>query len=83
MTGVTRQRVTRRCGATQVVHGIALAVSDCEFWVLLGRSGCGTSTILRMIAGLEVTTGGALRIGHGDGTRDDPGQRGVAMVFQT
>ncbi|MDQ6612611.1 MAG: sn-glycerol-3-phosphate ABC transporter ATP-binding protein UgpC [Gemmatimonadota bacterium] len=65
------------------VHNIDLHVADGEFVVLVGPSGCGKSTILRMIAGLEVISDGELSIG---GTRVNdlaPGERDIAMVFQT
>jgi lactose/L-arabinose transport system ATP-binding protein len=83
MTGVTLQKVVKKYGETQVIHGVVLDVQDGEFCVFVGPSGCGKSTLLRMIAGLEETTGGAIRIGDRDVTRADPSERGVAMVFQT
>ncbi|MDZ7909254.1 MAG: ATP-binding cassette domain-containing protein [Gemmobacter sp.] len=51
--------------------------------VFLGPSGCGKSTMLRMIAGLEEVTAGRITIGGTDVTHLHPGQRGVAMVFQS
>jgi ABC-type nitrate/sulfonate/bicarbonate transport system ATPase subunit len=49
----------------------------------VGPSGYGKSTLLRMIAGLEETSEGQIRIGARDVTRMDPAEQGVAMVFQT
>ena len=83
MSGVTLERVIKRYGETQVIHGVDLEVKDGEFCVFVGPSGCGKSTLLRMVAGLEETTEGAIRIGARDVTRADPSERGVAMVFQT
>ena len=83
MTGVTLNKVTKKYGDVQVIHGVDLVVEDGEFCVFVGPSGCGKSTLLRMVAGLEETTGGAIRIGTRDVTRADPSERGVAMVFQT
>jgi lactose/L-arabinose transport system ATP-binding protein len=83
MTGVTLEKVVKRYGDVQVIHGVDLKVEDGEFCVFVGPSGCGKSTLLRMIAGLEETTGGMMRIGARDVTRVDPSERGVAMVFQT
>ena len=83
MTGVTLENVTKRYGETQVIHGIDLGIEDGEFCVFVGPSGCGKSTLLRMVAGLEETTEGTIRIGERDVTREDPAERGVAMVFQT
>jgi lactose/L-arabinose transport system ATP-binding protein len=83
MTGVTLNKVVKKYGETQVIHGVNLEIDDGEFCVFVGPSGCGKSTLLRMVAGLEETTGGAIRIGNRDVTKLDPSERGVAMVFQT
>jgi len=83
MAGVTLNKVIKRYGDVQVIHGIDLEIKDGEFCVFVGPSGCGKSTLLRMVAGLEETTEGAMHIGSKDVTRMDPSQRGVAMVFQT
>ena len=83
MSGVTISNITKKYGEVQVIHGIDLEIKDGEFCVFVGPSGCGKSTLLRMVAGLEDTTGGAISIGARDVTREDPAQRGVAMVFQT
>jgi lactose/L-arabinose transport system ATP-binding protein len=83
MTGVTLDKVTKRFGDVQVIHGVDLKVEDGEFCVFVGPSGCGKSTLLRMVAGLEDTSGGTIQIGTRDVTTADPSERGVAMVFQT
>ena len=83
MSGVTLSNITKKYGEVQVIHGIDLEIKDGEFCVFVGPSGCGKSTLLRMVAGLEDATGGAISIGARDVTREDPAQRGVAMVFQT
>ncbi len=83
MAGVTLNKVIKRYGDVQVIHGIDLEIKDGEFCVFVGPSGCGKSTLLRMVAGLEETTEGMMHIGDRDVTRMDPAQRGVAMVFQT
>ncbi|MSU88901.1 sn-glycerol-3-phosphate ABC transporter ATP-binding protein UgpC [Rhodobacteraceae bacterium 2CG4] len=83
MTGVTLNKVIKRYGDTQVIHGIDLDIADGEFCVFVGPSGCGKSTLLRMVAGLEETTDGRVSIGARDVTHEDPAERGVAMVFQT
>jgi ABC-type sugar transport system ATPase subunit len=67
---------------SDAVKGISFTVEKGEFIVLVGPSGCGKSTTLRMIAGLEETTGGDILI---DGKRVNdlpPKERNVAMVFQ-
>lgn len=65
------------------VKDISLTVEDGEFLSLLGPSGCGKSTVLRMIAGLETPTQGHVVIGGKDVTQISPGDRNIAMVFQS
>lgn len=62
---------------------LSLSVEDGEFLTLLGPSGCGKSTTLRLIAGLEQPTRGEVRIGARDVTQLPPGERNIAMVFQS
>ncbi len=83
MSGVTLNKVIKKYGETQVIHGVDLQIEDGEFCVFVGPSGCGKSTLLRMVAGLEETTDGQITIGARDVTHLDPADRGVAMVFQT
>ncbi len=65
------------------VKDITLEVNDGEFLTLLGPSGCGKSTLLRMIAGLDQPTSGKVILGNQDVTTIPPGQRNIAMVFQS
>ncbi|MBL1174770.1 ABC transporter ATP-binding protein [Pantanalinema sp. GBBB05] len=65
------------------VKDVSLTVEDGEVLTLLGPSGCGKSTVLRMIAGLETPTRGQILIGDRDVTFTRPGDRNVAMVFQS
>lgn len=65
------------------VKDISLDVSEGEFLTLLGPSGCGKSTTLRLIAGLEQPTRGEIRIGDRNVTYLRPGDRDIAMVFQS
>jgi multiple sugar transport system ATP-binding protein len=67
---------------TRAVNGIDLAIDEGEFIVLLGPSGCGKTTSLRMVAGLELPTGGRIRLAGNDVTHLRPSQRDVGMVFQ-
>ena len=83
MSGVTLEKVIKRYGDVQVIHGVDLEINDGEFCVFVGPSGCGKSTLIRMVAGLEEPTDGKINIGTRDVTRLDPAERGVAMVFQT
>jgi multiple sugar transport system ATP-binding protein len=66
----------------RAVDDLSLTIADGEFFALLGPSGCGTTTLLRTIAGLERASAGTVSIGEADVTRDEPGRRRVAMVFQ-
>lgn len=65
------------------VKDVSLTINDEEFLTLLGPSGCGKSTVLRMIAGLEQPTRGRIFIGDRDVTTERPGDRNIAMVFQS
>jgi multiple sugar transport system ATP-binding protein len=78
-----RGLVKRFADGTDAVKGIDLEVGDGEFLTLLGPSGCGKTTTLRLIAGLEEPSEGAVWIGGRDVTHADPGDRDVAMVFQS
>jgi multiple sugar transport system ATP-binding protein len=65
------------------VRDLNLEIADGEFIVLVGPSGCGKSTTLRMVAGLEEPTGGEIYIGERLVNRVAPGERDIAMVFQS
>ncbi|MCP4316320.1 MAG: ABC transporter ATP-binding protein [Hyphomicrobiales bacterium] len=75
--------IRKSYGSLEVVKGLNLDIAEGEFLVLLGESGCGKSTALRMIAGLETITQGSLMIGDRDVTEVLPKYRNVAMVFQS
>jgi multiple sugar transport system ATP-binding protein len=83
MATVQLQKLVKRYGNVEVVHGIDLDIADREFIALVGPSGCGKSTTLRMIAGLEDVSGGEIRIG-GEVVNDlPPRARNISMVFQS
>ncbi len=65
------------------VKDISLEIDDGEFLTLLGPSGCGKSTLLRLIAGLEPPTRGEVIIGGKNVNQAAPGDRNMAMVFQS
>src|SRR5262249_49757286 len=83
MTVVLKDLEKRYRDGTLAVSGLNLEIGQGEFFTLLGPSGCGKTTTLRMIAGLETPTSGSISIDGRDVTRDDPGDRDVAMVFQS
>ena len=82
MASVEIRDVRKAFGASQVLHGVSVDISDGEFVILVGPSGCGKSTLLRMIAGLESITGGEIRIGPRVVNDVPPKERDIAMVFQ-
>ncbi len=82
MNGLELRGVVKRFGDVTVVQELSLSVSPGEFVVLLGESGCGKSTTLRMVAGLEEVTAGQIFIGGRDVTHAHPMARDIAMVFQ-
>ena len=65
-----------------VMENMNIDIQDGSFTVLVGPSGCGKTTMIRMIAGLEEVAEGEIWIDDHDVTRVDPGERGIAMVFQ-
>src|SRR5437764_7709649 len=85
MASVTLRRLTKTFATDgkPALHDLTLQVGDGEFLVLLGPSGCGKTTALRCIAGLEAPSAGEILIGEREVTHLAPGDRDVAMVFQS
>jgi multiple sugar transport system ATP-binding protein len=83
MGSLQLKAITKSFGATKVLHGIDLDVTDGEFVIFVGPSGCGKSTLLRIIAGLEDSSGGDVLIDGENVNVTPPAKRGIAMVFQT
>ncbi|OQM76521.1 ABC transporter ATP-binding protein [Manganibacter manganicus] len=83
MAEVAIRDVAKSYGATQVLHGVNIGISDGQFVVLVGPSGCGKSTLLRMVAGLESVTAGNIVIGGKAVNNLSPARRDIAMVFQS
>ena len=83
MAAVTLDKLRKSFGSTVAIPGLDLAIADGEFVSLLGPSGCGKTTTLRMLAGLERPTAGRLMIGNRLVNDVPPGQRDIAMVFQS
>jgi putative spermidine/putrescine transport system ATP-binding protein len=77
------EKLGKSYGAQQVVQNVDLAIQRGEFVSFLGPSGCGKTTTLRMVAGFETPTSGAIRIADRDVTGLRPDQRNVGMVFQS
>ncbi len=82
MADLELRRIVKRFDALTIVQQLDLLVAAGELVVLLGESGCGKTTILRMVAGLEEVTEGQVLIGGKDVTHAPAAARNVAMVFQ-
>ncbi|MDP2659105.1 MAG: ABC transporter ATP-binding protein [Dehalococcoidia bacterium] len=75
--------VTKLFGAVVAVDRLNMQVEDGEFMVLVGPTGCGKTTTLRLITGLETPDRGDIYIGGMPVCDLKPGHRGVQMVFQS
>ncbi len=76
-------RLHHRFGQTVALDGLSLDVTPGEFLTLLGASGCGKTTTMRIVAGFETPQHGSVLIDGRDVTHVAPGRREVGMVFQT
>jgi putrescine transport system ATP-binding protein len=76
-------RVTKRFGDFVAVNDVSLKIYKKELFCLLGGSGCGKTTLLRMLAGFEEPTSGKLFIDGVDMTNIPPYERPVNMMFQS
>ncbi len=76
------QNISKSFGSQSAVESMSLTIKDSSFVVLLGPTGAGKTTTLRLIAGLEKPDSGKVTIYGRDVTHETPAQRDVAMVFQ-
>jgi len=83
MTSLELRQINKNYGAYHALRGIDLSVAQGEFIVMVGPSGCGKSTLLKSIAGLEAISSGQILINGRNVTKQEPGDRGIAMVFQS
>ena len=82
MAEIKLENVQKCFGDFTAVRGTSFTIRDGEFFVLLGPSGCGKTTTLRMIAGLELPTGGKILLDGDDVTYKRASQRDIGFVFQ-
>lgn len=82
MAQIEFRKVTKAFDKVKVIEDLDLIIPDGKFTVLVGASGCGKTTLLRMIAGIGPATSGQVLLDDQDITDLEPGKRDIAMVFQ-
>ena len=82
MAEVALHQISKRFGNIAAINDLSLTINDGEFVVLLGPTGAGKTTTLRLIAGLETPDKGQIRIADEDVTNAAIAERDVAFVFQ-
>ena len=82
MAEIQLRNVGKRFGEIEAVRDLSLNIGDGEFVVLLGPTGAGKTTTLRLVAGLEYPDEGTISIGAQDVTHSPPAARNIAFVFQ-
>jgi iron(III) transport system ATP-binding protein len=83
MESIRADSIVKSFGNINALDRISLAIEPGELFFLLGASGCGKTTLLRCIAGLETPTSGSIFFGDRDVTKMPPHKREAAMVFQS
>ena len=82
MVAVQLDGLTKSFGAGATIGPVSLQVASGELLSLLGASGCGKTTVLRMIAGFVMPSGGTIRLRGADVTRTPPHRREASLMFQ-
>lgn len=80
---LTLENISAHYGSTQVLEDLSLHIAEGELVSLLGSSGCGKTTTLRLVAGFLEPTAGSIRLGDRDLTRLPAHARDIGLVFQT
>ncbi|WP_316980449.1 ABC transporter ATP-binding protein [Shumkonia mesophila] len=83
MATLSIRNIHKNFGALPVLQGVNIDVDDGQFLILVGGSGCGKTTLLNIIAGLETATSGEILIGGKVVNDLPPRDRDIAMVFQS
>ncbi|HMO51384.1 MAG TPA: ABC transporter ATP-binding protein [Kiritimatiellia bacterium] len=83
---IEAKQLCKRFGSVRAACGVSLRVPASRFLALLGASGCGKTTVLRMLAGFVTPDGGSITLGgevvYDDAVRVPPEKRRLGMVFQ-
>lgn len=82
MADIALQGITKKFGPNSALRGVDIDIKDGEFFVLLGQTGAGKTTTLRVIAGLEKPDSGKVMIDGQDATHWNAAERDVALVLQ-
>ena len=82
MAEVELKNISKSFGHEVAVDSVSMTIPNGDFVVLLGPTGAGKTTTLRLIAGLEQLDQGVISIDGRNVGNDTPAQRNVAMVFQ-
>lgn len=83
MNKVRLTNLSKRFGSVVAVNDLNLEINDGEFMALIGSSGCGKTTTLRLIVGLERPDGGDIYIDNERMNDVDVGRRNVQLIFQS
>ena len=83
MARIELRNIQKYFGDVQILNDVNLVIEDGEFVVLLGQSGCGKTTLLRAIAGLESIDSGTISIDGREVQNIRAGDRDIAFVFQS
>ncbi len=81
--GLELRNVSKKFGDTVALSDVSVSVNKGEYLVILGPTGAGKTTMLRVVAGLEELDSGKILVDEKDVTRDDPEERGVVYLSQT
>jgi len=82
MADISLHGISKKFGPNTALRGLDLDIKDGEFFVLLGQTGAGKTTTLRVIAGLEIPDSGSVIINGQNATKWNAAERDVALVLQ-
>ena len=82
MAQIKLEKISKKFGTQTALDGLSLDIADGEFCVLLGPTGAGKTTTLRLVAGLDQPDSGTIHIGNEDMRQWSVADRDVALVFQ-